>query len=82
MLVSIIIAVSLVAGAHSACTGGGTSGGTCDQAAAMLAYVDCADNSDCTQAGTVCSQYPVYYDCEYYSIPATTQSSLFLHFFH
>ncbi len=57
MLVSIIIALSLVAGAHSACTGGGTSGGsTCDQAAAMAAYVSCTDNSPCT-GGTVCSNY-------------------------
>jgi hypothetical protein len=56
MLVSIVIAVSLVAGAHSACPGGGASGGsTCDQAAAMAAYVTCTSDSDCTQAGTVCS---------------------------
>jgi hypothetical protein len=57
MLVSIIIAVSLVAGAHSACPGGGTSGGsTCNQAAAMAASVSCTDNSACT-GGTVCSNY-------------------------
>ena len=57
MLLSIIIAVSLVAGAHSACPGGGTSGGsTCNQAAAMAAYVTCTDNSACT-GGTVCSNY-------------------------
>ena len=57
MLVSIIIAVSMVAGAHSACPGGGLSGGsTCDHAAAMEAYVTCTDNSPCT-GGTVCSNY-------------------------
>ncbi len=61
MLVSIIIAVSLVAGAHSACPDGGASGGssggsTCDQTAAMAAYVTCSDNSACT-GGTVCSNY-------------------------
>jgi hypothetical protein len=57
MLVSIIIAVSLVAGAHSACPGGGASGGsTCNQTAAMAAYVTCTDNSACT-GGTVCSNY-------------------------
>ena len=83
MLVSIIIAVSLVAGAHSACPGGGTSGGsTCDQAAAMAAYVTCTSNSDCTSfVGTVCSNYAYTYG-KYYFISVETQLSLFLHFFH
>jgi hypothetical protein len=45
----------LVAGAHSACPGGGS---TCDQAAAMAAYKTCTSNSDCTSlVGTVCSNY-------------------------
>ncbi len=59
MLLSIIIAVSLVAGAHSAYSGCAASGGsTCDQAAAMAAYVTCTSNSDCTSlVGTVCSNY-------------------------
>jgi hypothetical protein len=56
MLVSIFIAVSLVAGAHSACTDGGSSGGAsgislCNQA--MAANVPCTDDSACT-GGTVC----------------------------
>ncbi len=53
MLVSIIIAVSLVAGAQSTCT--------CDQAAAMTAYVTCTDASQCT-GGRVCSNYGL--DCK------------------
>ena len=81
MLVSIIIAVSLVAGAHSACPGGGTSGGsTCHQAAAMLAYVTCTDNSACT-GGTVCSNYDfaISKSCR---ISVETHLNLFLDLFH
>ncbi len=77
MLVSIIVAVSLVAGAHSACPGGGS---TCDQTAAMAAYVTCSDNSACT-SGTVCSNYDfaIGKSCR---ISAETHLNLFLDLFH
>ncbi len=83
MLVSIMIAVSLVAGAHSACPGEGTSGGsTCNQAAAMAVVVICTSNSDCTSlVGTVCSNYALAFSksCR---ISAETHLILFLDLFH